>query len=282
MGNFMSAVAYELFEQPGDAYIDYKRMEAKGVGTELAGRALVRLGTRLGREDELPGWIERYGPDVERPEGAASVVLLAGVGLGPFKQETTLSVPLPGGVVQWSVPTFMRRPQPVSGLSLVHVASGTRVASSVLEDVAQVARQNLDDRIGWLATKSAVRAGIKYAATRSLTKEHGAIGWIAGSLFTAATERADVRSWLTLPDSWHGARMFLAPGVHELALEAAGGEGTGLGTYELEPGETLVVIARTLGTRLYAYPLGGRRVDLPPPDPAAQPPTEAPIPAPRP
>ena len=79
----------------------------------------------------------------------------------------------------------------------------------------------------------------------------------------AATERADVRSWLTLPDSWHGARLFLAPGVHELALEAAGGQGTGLGTYELEPGETLVVIARTLGTRLYAYPIGGRRVDLP-------------------
>jgi len=79
MGNFMSAVAYELFDKPADAYIDYKRMEAKGVGSELAGRALVRLGTRLGRDDELPTWIERYGPDLERPEGAASVVLLAGV-----------------------------------------------------------------------------------------------------------------------------------------------------------------------------------------------------------
>jgi hypothetical protein len=269
MGNFMSAVAYELYGELADAYIDYKRMEAKGVGTELAGRALVRLGTRLGRDDELPTWIERYGPDVERPDGAASVVLLAGVGLGPYKEEATLTLPLPGGTVQWSVPTLRRRPQPVGRLALVHVPSGTRVTSSELENVAQVAAANLDDRIGWLAAKSAARAGLKYAATNALAEEHGAIGWIVGSVFTMATERADLRCWTTLPDSWHGARMFLAPGVHELSLEAVGGQSTTLGTYELERGETLVVIARTLGSRLYAYPIGGRRLDTLAPEAAA-------------
>ena len=261
MGHFVSAVAYELFGEPGDAYIDYKRMDEKGVGTELAGRALVRLAKQLGRDDELPVWIERYGPDIERPEGAASVILLAGVGVGPFKEETTIPLPLPGGVVQWSVPHLVRRPQPVTGLTLIHKESGTRVASSLLEDVGQVAQQNLDDRIGWLATKSAVRAGLKYAATDYLSDEHGAVGWIVGSLFTMATEHADLRSWITLPDSWHGARLFVAPGVHDLALEANGGETIDLGRYELEAGETMVVIARTVEHRLYAYPIGGKRLD---------------------
>ena len=270
MGNFMSAVAYELFGQPADAYIDYKRMEAKGVGTQVAGRALVRLGTQLGRDDELPTWIERYGADSERPADAASVVLLAGVGLGPFKEETTIALPLPGGVVQWSVPALRRRPQPVSGLSLVHVHSGARVESSLIEDVGAVAQQNLDDRIGWLAAKSAVRAGLKYAATDAMTDKHGAVGWIVGSVFTMVTEHADLRCWTTLPDSWHGARLFVAPGVHALALESHGGERVELGTYELERGETLVVIARTLGTRLYAYPIGGRRIDQEQAVPAAE------------
>jgi uncharacterized protein len=261
MGHFISAVAYELFGEPGEAYIDYKRMEEKGVGLDLAGRALVRLGTQLRREDELPTWIERYGPDLERPRGAASVVLLAGVGLAPFKVETGFSLPLPDGVVQWAVPSFMRRPQPIQSLCLLEIGSGTRVSSALVEDLGQVATQNLDDRIAWLATKSAVRAALKYGVTRELSEEHGALGWIAGALFTVATERADLRSWLTLPDSWHGARLFVEPGVHEFALEAVGGETVDLGTYRLEAGETLIVLARTLGRQVYAHPLGGELLD---------------------
>ncbi len=269
LGNFMSAVSYELRGELADAYIDYKRMEAKGVGSELAGRALVRLGTLLGRDDELPTWIERFGPYLERPGGAANVVLIAGLGLGPFKVEHTLSVPLPHGVVQWSVPAFVRRPQPVSGLVLVEVSSGTRVSSSLLEDLGAVAQQNLDDRIAWLAAKSAARAALKYEATRELQKEYDAAGWLTGAVFTAVTEHADLRSWMTLPDGWHGARMFVAPGAHELALEAVGGQTVGLGSYELEAGETLIVLARTLGTSLYVHPIGGRRIDTTTPPPAA-------------
>jgi hypothetical protein len=279
MGHFLSAVAYELVGEPGDAYIDYKRMHEKGVGTEIAGRALVRLAQSLGRDDELPAWIEQYGPDIERPEGAASVILLAGVGLGPFKEETRITLPLPGGTVQWAVPKLIRRPQVVSGLALVHAESGTRVESSLVEDVGQVAQQNLDDRIGWLATKSAVRAGLKYAATDYLSDEHGAVGWIVGSVFTMATERADLRSWITLPDSWHGARLFVAPGVHEFTLEARGGESVPLGRYELEPGETLVVLARTVEHHLYAYPIGGKRLDQEPSAPVDAPAAE-PVPVP--
>lgn len=268
MGHFLSAVAYELVGEPGDAYIDYKRMQEKGVGLELAGRALVRLATQLRREDELPLWVERFGPDVARPEGAANVVLLAGLGVAPYKVESGFSLPLPDGVVQWTVPSYVRRPQPITSLNLVERASGTRVGSALVEDLGAVAVENLDDRIAWLAGKSAVRAALKYSLTKELSDEHGAVGWIAGALFTVATERADLRSWLTLPDAWHGARMFLAPGVHELAIEAPGVETVTLGTYELEPGETMIVLVRTVGRRLYVQPLGGRRLD--PPQPGAQ------------
>lgn len=262
MGHLISAVAYELVDEPADAYIDYKRMQEKGVGLELAGRALVRLGTRLQREDELPQWIERFGPDVQRPEGAASVVLLAGLGTAPFKVETGITIPLPDGVVQWAVPTYVRRPQPIASLELLEVQSGTRVESCMVEDLGAVAQENLDDRIGWLAAKSAVRAALKYTLTRKLEEEHGGWGWIAGALFTMATERADLRSWLTLPDAWHGARMFVAPGEHAFALEARGAATVQLGTYELEPGETLIVLARSVEQSLHVHTLGGRRLDL--------------------
>ena len=52
LGHFLSAVAYELTGDLDDAYIDYKRMQEKGLGGNLTGRALVRLADRLGRDDE--------------------------------------------------------------------------------------------------------------------------------------------------------------------------------------------------------------------------------------
>ena len=79
--------------------------------------------------------------------------------------------------------------------------------------------------------------------------------------FTLVTERADLRSWQTLPDTWQAARVFLPPGAHEIHVTALGGEAKTLGSFELEQGETMFIIARTIETRLYAYPVGGRGVD---------------------
>ena len=259
LGHFLSAVTYELLDKPDEAYIDYVRMHEKGVGTELAGRALVRLAAAT-RHPDLDRWVELYGPDSERPEDAASIVLIAGVGLGPYKKEHTLTLPSKKGLLQWSVPSSERRPQGIASVTLRTAGSGTGVRTSVLEDVAHTARENLEDRIAWLAAKSTVRAFLKRDLTRNLEKEHGLGGRIVGDLFTLATERADLRAWLTLPDTWQGARLFVAPGRHEVIV-SAGGRDVRLGTYELEPGETMFVLTRTVGPHVYAHPIGGGLVE---------------------
>lgn len=262
LGHFLSAIAYELAGENQDAYIDYKRMHSKELGGELAGRALVRLAEALGRNDELPGWVERFGPPSTYPDGAASVVVIAGVGLGPYKEEARLEIAAQEGLITWAVPGLRSRPQAISHLVLS--APSAKVRTEVVEDVARVARRNLDDRLAWLAGKSAVRAFLKYQLTENLGEEHGDAGRVIGSLFSVLTERADLRAWRTLPDTWQGARLFLAPGAHELSLAAAGGHQVALGSFELEPGETMFVLVRTLGQHLYAHPIGGRPVQASP------------------
>jgi hypothetical protein len=265
LGHFLSALAYEMLGQPGEAFIDYQRMVEKGVGEELAARAMIRLSRSLDRESEVEPLVARFGEDPVRPEGAANVVVIAGVGSGPFKQEFGFSLPVDKGkFVQWAVPALVARPQFVSGLVL-RVAGGSQsVRTTVIEDVAKVSKENLDDRIAWLAAKSAVRAALKYKLTDELEKEHGMLGLIAGDVFTVVTERADLRAWQTLPNTWQAARAFVAPGNHELVLDAEGGSSVALGTFELAPGETLIVLARSLGSRVYAHAIGGRRLDSPP------------------
>jgi hypothetical protein len=260
-GHLISAVTYELIGDRDDAYIDYQRMVEKGVGTSLAGRALVRLASELGRKEDLARLEAEHGPDVARPAGAASVIVLAGVGLGPYKVEAVLPIPTGDGLFQMAVPGYVERPQPVSALRLVDTSSGSSVRTDLVERVTKVAIENLEDRLLWIAAKSAARGLLKRELTQKLEKEYDEVGLIAGNLFTLFTERADLRSWLTLPDSFQAGRMFVPPGVRGFTLEAVGGESLDLGSYELDSGETMLVFARTIGTRLHAHVIGGNPVD---------------------
>ena len=74
-------------------------------------------------------------------------------------------------------------------------------------------------------------------------------------------ERADLRSWLTLPREWQAARAVLPPGAHTLELTTSGGDSVRLGRYELEEGETMLIFARSVDGWLEAHPIGGLRVE---------------------
>ena len=264
LGHFLSAIAYDLLGEPDQAYIDWKRLHDKGLAAAVTGPNLVHLARRLGRRQELDRWCERYGDPVPIPDDAARVILIGGVGLAPHKRAANLMIGTRSGLLQWSVPEYVDRPQPVAGLRLEVGASAT--PSVVVEDVAQVSRENLSDRLAWLATKSTVRAVAKREMTRALQEEHGILGRILGDLFAFATERADLRSWQSLPASWQVALLNPAAGRHDVAVRTrsgGGAAGVDLGTFELEPGETMFVFARSLGSRLYVHPVGGHRIDAP-------------------
>jgi len=258
-GHLISALAYELARQPQDAYLDYARMEAKGVGTDLALGEMRRLADQLGRKDELERLREAYGEWQPRPRDEARVVLLAGVGLAPFKYEKGLVLGTGDGIIKIVGPAYRARPQAIG--SLVLRSGDQEVETVIVEDVLQVAEANLSDRLAWSVAKSAVRTFAKRELTQHLEDQYGQLGSLAGNIFSLVSERADLRSWLTLPDSWQAASMSMSAGVRDLQIEAVGGQIIDLGRYELEPGELLVVLVRTLGTRVYAYPIGGRSLE---------------------
>ncbi|MBM3977767.1 MAG: hypothetical protein FJ299_12360 [Planctomycetes bacterium] len=269
-GHLLSALAYELSDQAGEARIDYERMVEKDVGTELAGQALVRL-ARAGGRPELEQWIARFGDVPRPPEDSATIVLLAGVGLGPFKEEFALTWPTGDGVLTFAVPTQVVRWQPVSSLQIdaIDEQGGATSARTVLvESVSTVARENLEDRIHWMAAKSVLRGVLKRELTQALVSSNdgneggAALAFLAGTLFQVATERADLRCWLTLPDSWQSARLFVPAGRTRLRVGAHGGSSVDLGEIELAPGEWVFVFARSLDTQLYAHRIGGRDVAL--------------------
>jgi len=260
LGHLISAIAYELIGQPDQAYIDYRRMVDKEVGMELAGPELVRLANQMQRDDDIPLWTERFGPEKELPEGAGSIIVIAGVGLGPYKVEARLPIPTEDGIIPISAAAFESRPQPVHAMRLRAIESRLEQDTILLESVSTIAKENLQDRIFWQVAKSVARGFLKRELTKKLDDKYGWQGALAGNLFAFISERADLRCWMTLPDSWQACRLYLPPGTHTLSLEAIGGQNLVLGTYDLEPGETMLVFARSLGYALYAHTIGGEPV----------------------
>ena len=257
LAHALSAIAYELQGDLDDAYIDYARMAEKDLADEFVGPSLVRLARALSRDDALGRWTRRYGDTPPPPEDAARIVLIGGVGTGPYKTESRLDIPTRDGVLSWAVPAFHERPQPVGGLILEAEDLGASVRTVVVEDVGAVAGRNLDDRIAWLAARSTVRTFLKREVRKELADQHGTAGALIGDIFNILSERADLRAWTTLPDTWQVARLFVPPGEVRLALSGPGAGRVALGEFHLEAGETMFVLARTLGRTIHAHTVGG-------------------------
>ncbi len=261
LGHFLSALGYELRGELDEAYIDLQVLYDKGLGQELVGPSLVRLSKQLYREDDHARFVAEFGEVEEVPRDAAKIVLLAGVGMGPSKVETRLDVPTSNGVFSWAVPSFTSTASYVDRLEVR--ANDLFASSVVIENVAQVAEKNLSDRMAYLSVRSAVRGVLKQKLARELRKEHGEGAYVVAQLFAMATERADLRSWLTLPNTWQAARLYPRPGEVRLEIHASGGESHFLGNYDMDPGETIYLLVRTIGPRVFTQVLGGRRVDQP-------------------
>jgi hypothetical protein len=185
--------------------------------------------------------------------------------MGPCKTEIKIDIPISGGVFSWAVP----QAQGGSGgepLALSFPDQGMTLQASLLEDVSAVAAKNLDDRIAWLAARSAIRGLLKRQLADELRDngQHGSLMAFAADVFAIATERADLRAWRTLPANWQGARAFLTPEQPvRLAVGVLGGETVELGTFRLVREETMFVVARAINGRVYAHAIGGERLPAP-------------------
>jgi hypothetical protein len=122
------------------------------------------------------------------------------------------------------------------------VANGVIARTEIVEDLDAIAHRGLDDRMGGILLKTLVRALGKYALSRSVEHNKGEIAGTLVNLLTAVTEKADTRSWITLPRSIQLARLVVEPGVHDVEIECLGPNGVLLEsvTYsdvEVGPGE---------------------------------------------
>jgi hypothetical protein len=99
---------------------------------------------------------------------------------------------------------------------------GRPIDAHLCEDVFAIARQELEHDMPGIAAKTLARALIKYLAADKVGDKYGDIWGGIVNLAGAATEQADLRSWLSLPRAIHLAIAYVEPGPHSLTVGPAG------------------------------------------------------------
>ena len=243
---FVSAVVQEVDANFDEAEIDLKQLEKESPGHPAIQYSL----DRILRLQSTAGAEERK---------LAQLIAVHEVSIMPRKIAVDRHYSTKRSQGRVSLPKFGFPPKQNLGVT-VHLDQNPLGSTVLIENVLQVARKNLNDRIGWVVAKSIGRAAAKSIlidkTVKKVKKKHGdGAGFLAallGSALHLATERADLRSWITLPQSIEVFRAPIAPGDHNISIQIRGGEIIPLGIHSFEPGHPVLITVRTLRNRAYA------------------------------
>jgi hypothetical protein len=186
---------------------------------------------------------------------ALRLVLLTKAAIGPqsntreARAAESVFYGLNGRIVRVALPRLIPQKTAVAyeQVSLVGTEGSYNVPSELIQDLSALAARDFSERYNGLAVKAVARAAIKYAAAEGLAR--GArvaagrdagplVGLLVGSLaktLAISTEEADKRSWRTLPDEIHIARLWVPPGSYELRVRPVGKGGSPVGRELVRP-----------------------------------------------
>jgi hypothetical protein len=116
-------------------------------------------------------------------------------------------------------------PPPFAGVRGSAGTAGGNAVGARAVNLARSARVTFDAEKPTIFFRTILRGLTKYLATRGAEEVGGEYAGLIANLFGAVTERADTRSWLTLPAQVHVLRFPLAPGVHDVRVELLGADG---------------------------------------------------------
>lgn len=263
---FLQYFAGLLAEADGEinrAWINYRAAERLYEASEIygviappsLGADLIRAAEQLSFEDELGGLRENYRARAELDENEGELIVLVSEGLIPGKITERIDFPIfeseDGDDDAWSVAAYSYEhwhspprdidywvsialpaieestPAPILNWS----AGGYRGEMVLAADLGHLAHRNLEDAYAKVLIRTLARGLIKYWAAEKAEEKRGEIAGFIVNLLGAATEWADTRGWVSLPERIQMARITLPAGEHHLRV------GSASGAVEIVPGE---------------------------------------------
>lgn len=231
---YLNGMIYEDLGETSDAMIAYRKayeayqeyQRTYGVAVPpLLKRDLLRLSRELGLDDEFQRYRQAFSIEAEavrRDPDTGEVVFILSNGLVPIKRQVSTVVlnPETNRWIRVSLPQYQYR---TSGAAYARVRAGDRQAdTAVMENVAAIAIQSLQQKMPAITARAIARAVIKYKLAGEAEKNGDPLLGLVVNIAGIATEVADTRSWLTLPDNIQMTRLALAPGTYTVKVDLYG------------------------------------------------------------
>ncbi|MBD3669317.1 MAG: hypothetical protein HUJ29_00975 [Gammaproteobacteria bacterium] len=241
-GRYLAGMIYEELGEYSDAMVSYRKsfeayerqLKDFGVAAPQGLKlALVRMSQRMGLNNEHKDY--KQGFNIQQFQSVAQrrregrLVFILGNGLAPKKLERTLSLRdyRYNQLHRVALPYYSKRSQRqlLGGLRLE--AAGEAVEADLAEDINAIARQTLEEQMPGIKTRALARAVAKSAMVSSSRRNNDDNPWVGliVNIATVATERADTRSWVTLPSEFYIADLGLDPGRYDINVQFIGRHG---------------------------------------------------------
>jgi hypothetical protein len=229
---YLSGVLYEAAGQENDAYIDYKKALEIYPNNITVQKDVWRLANSLNMNNDIQLFKKRLSSNITQQEipknkdkVSGQLVVLVEQGIIASKQEVPIHLPIftsHGDMRFYSValPSYRNILRQYSGLSLSY--QGKTHQSHEIVRLQSLAAKQLEDQMPTIVTRQIVRVIAKEEMRQQMSRKGGDVGNILAAIYNVASEKADTRSWSTLPDSIHILRVNLPVGKHDLELTING------------------------------------------------------------
>lgn len=200
---------------------------------------LMRMAKQQGLKDELKQYKNEFGIELPDNKGTAKdqgeLVFVLNNGLAPIKREKAINSfeASTASMVRIALPSYESRNNNVVAARIT--VSDKQAVTEMMEDIDAIAKKNLDAHMPAIIARSVARVVVKAVASKQArqvaTKNNndnnamvGMLGALAFQVAAVATERADTRSWLTLPSNIQLGRLSLPPGSYSVKVELLGAD----------------------------------------------------------
>lgn len=228
---YLEGIIYESLGEYDNALISYRK--AYIAYKEKAGRQapsppatlkkdLLHLLASHGSRSEYQNYKKEFGMAEYRPARTGNdngeLIVILNNGLAPVKSET--AIPIWSTEIQKNLRVaFPVYQQPKQRLYKPAIdVNGERYSMETVEDVDMLARYALEQAMPGIMARATARAVVKYNTQHSAQQQDSIVGLLM-TVTNLITERADTRSWITLPQEIQLQRIPLAAGEHLIKIE---------------------------------------------------------------
>jgi len=242
---YLSGIIYEMLGEDDQALVSYRqayevyRSSHDRIGLEaplIVKKDLLRLLASQRLWDEYKQLKNEFGlkdfKALKTGNGYGEVIIVLGNGLAPQREENaiqTFSDEI-SNMVRIALPAYKQGPAVLPRARMQ--VDGKQLELETVENIDALARSALSNDIAIITARALARAVIKYKAQKEVEDKQGGLAGFLMTVTNMATERADTRSWTTLPQQIEVGRLLLPEGQHQISIQMVNAAGNVVDTIQ--------------------------------------------------